>query len=89
MVFLGSIQRRGQLRDLTVADGVEVQQILDLVQREAKAFAAQDQLQAATAFGREQALLADPDRVQQLFVFIKVFCCYFCSLDNMNGGKSW
>ena len=73
-------QRPGVLGGAIVADLIEVQDFADLLQGEADALAAQDQLQAGAVTIAEQARPAAACRVQQAFLLVEAQCaglnCY-------------
>ena len=61
----------GDLRRLLVADVVEVEELADVLEREAEALALQDQLQPRPAAAGVEPLLSDADRGDQLLRLVE------------------
>src|SRR5215469_12266217 len=64
-------QRRAQLLDMVRVDVIEIEQLLDVGQREAQALSAQDELEPYPVAMAVDAIAADASRRQQAVILIK------------------
>jgi hypothetical protein len=68
---LGDLAGAGQLRELPVAGPVEVEELADLLEREAEALAPEDQLEPRAVAPRVEPFLALADREKKLLLLVE------------------